>query len=68
MTHCEGMKLVASEPAIITNRSSHIPTFTNSDSTQTSFRLWRTRGENNASGITQLHATMIQNRNPWGPK
>ena len=64
MPHCEGTKLVASEPAMITKRSSHIPTFTNSDNTHSSFRLWRTRGENNASGMTQLHATMIQNRNP----
>src|SRR5262249_28319535 len=37
--HCEGMKLFASDPAMITNRSSHIPTLTNSDRTQSSFRL-----------------------------
>src|SRR5271166_1867916 len=62
------MKLVASEPAIITKRSSHIPIFTNIVITHSKFRLRRIRGENSSKGRQQLQKTISQKNGAIGPK
>ena len=54
------MKLVDREPAMMTNRSSHMPTLMKSEITKSAFRLRRTRGAKRASGMMQLHVTIVQ--------
>src|SRR5215469_324888 len=66
--HCDGSKLDASDPAIITKRSNHIPMFTKIVTMNSGTGLVRTRGENSASGMIQLQSTITQNIHPHGPK
>ena len=60
--------MTASEPAIITNRSNHIPMLTKIVMMNSGTGLTRMRGEKSASGIRQLHSTITQNIHPHGPK
>src|SRR5215813_1355845 len=60
--HCDGLKLLVREPAIITNRSSHIPMLMKIEMTHSAARFTRIRGENSSSGIRQLHSTITQKR------
>src|SRR5690242_3392015 len=63
-----GSKLTASEPAIMTKRSNHIPMLMKIVMMKSGIGLVRMVGENRNSGITQLHATITQNIQPQGPK
>src|SRR5713226_5100376 len=66
--HCEGSKFTASEPAIITKRSNHIPMLTKIATMNSGTGLVRMRGENSTSEITQLHATITKSTQLHDPK
>src|SRR6267378_3591126 len=63
----DGKKLRCSDVTMITNRSSHMPTFTRIDTTNSAatFCLMR-RAHSNCGAIT-LHATMVQKHHAYGP-
>src|SRR5258708_371146 len=65
--HELGRKSLCSEITTITNRSSHIPTFTTSASTNTVCGLTRTRRDQSSCGTTMLQKSSAQYAGQYGP-